>query len=95
VLSDGWITNLRTSGLRHMLIDHLIDQLLDIYKGKEIAEPIKQPIVHVDDTVAVVWAPYRFIVDGRAQHYGTNVFSLLKLDGRWTIVCIADNGRPV
>jgi hypothetical protein len=41
----------------------------------------------------VVWVAYDFLIDGAARHWGTNIISFVKQDGRWRISGIADNGR--
>jgi hypothetical protein len=58
-----------------------------------MAQLIHDPIIHVDDDLAVVWTPYTWTVDGRPDHCGSEVWNLLKLNGRWTIVGIADTAR--
>ena len=58
-----------------------------------LAERFYDPLVRVDDDIAMVWAHYDFFVDGKLHHWGTNIVSLLKRDGRWVISGIADNGR--
>ena len=56
-------------------------------------EQFHHPLVRVDDDIAVVWSRYDFIVDGEVHHWGTNILSFLKQDGRWRISAVADNGR--
>jgi hypothetical protein len=58
-----------------------------------LEERFYQPTVLIDEDIAVVWARYDFLVDGQVHHWGTNIVSLLKRDGRWRISAIADNGR--
>jgi hypothetical protein len=57
-------------------------------------ERLREPLIHVDENIAVVWVGYDVFVDGEAHHWGTNIISFCKLDGRWRISGIADNGRP-
>lgn len=35
--------------------------------------------------IAVVWAPYRFALDGKETHRGIDIFDMVKVDGRWKI----------
>lgn len=67
----------------------------DIIPGgtSELLERFYTPTVRVDDDIAMVWARYDFFVDGQVHHWGTNIVSLLKQDGRWRVSAIADNGR--
>ena len=62
--------------------------------GKAVLqEQFHHPLVRVDDDIAVVWSRYDWFVDGDVHHWGTNILSFLKQDGRWRISAIADNGR--
>ena len=58
-----------------------------------IEERIHNPLVRVDHDLAVVWAPFEFLVDGRVDHCGTDLFNLVRSDGRWLIASVADTGR--
>ena len=58
-----------------------------------LEERFHHPLVRVDDYIAVVWSRYDFFVDGDVHHWGTNILSFLKQDGRWRVSAIADNGR--
>jgi hypothetical protein len=35
--------------------------------------------------IAVVWAPYRFALDGQETHRGIDIFDMVKVEGRWKI----------
>jgi hypothetical protein len=59
----------------------------------QIEERIHDPIIKIDSDLAVVWAPFDFLVDGKVDHCGTDLFNLVKADGKWTIASIADTGR--
>jgi hypothetical protein len=86
------VMSLRKGELRRLNIEALADRIAT-YSGGAIAEPIYHPVVHIDDNLAVVWTPYKFTVDGRVDHCGTDVITLQKLHDRWTIVGLADNAR--
>jgi len=58
-----------------------------------IEERIHDPLVRIDHDLAVVWAPFEFLVDGKVNHCGTDLFNLIRLDGKWLIANIADTGR--
>lgn len=58
-----------------------------------IEERIHHPLVRIDHDLAVVWAPFDFLSDGKVDHCGTDLFSLVRLDGQWRIAAIADTGR--
>jgi hypothetical protein len=58
-----------------------------------IQERIHDPLVRIDHDLAVVWAPFEFLVDGKVDHCGTDLFNLVHTDGKWVIASIADTGR--
>lgn len=58
-----------------------------------IEERIHDPLVRIDHDLAVVWAPFQFLVDGKVDHCGTDLFNLVRVDGKWLIASIADTGR--
>jgi Putative lumazine-binding len=59
----------------------------------QIEERIHDPLVRIDNDLAVVWAPFEFLVDGKVDHCGTDLFNLVRVDGKWLIASIADTGR--
>jgi hypothetical protein len=59
----------------------------------QIEERIHDPLVRIDNDLAVVWAPFEFLVDGKVDHCGTDLFNLVQADGKWLIASIADTGR--
>ena len=59
----------------------------------QIAERIHDPLVRIDNDLAVVWAPFEFLVDGKVDHCGTDLFNLVRADGKWLIASVADTGR--
>jgi hypothetical protein len=58
-----------------------------------IQERIYDPLVRIDHDLAVVWAPFEFLVDGKVDHCGTDLFNLVRADGKWVIASVADTGR--
>jgi hypothetical protein len=59
----------------------------------QIEERIHDPLVRIDNDLAVVWAPFDFLVDGKVDHCGTDLFNLVRTDGKWLIASVADTGR--
>jgi len=59
----------------------------------QIQERIHDPLVRIDHDLAVVWAPFEFLVDGQVDHCGTDLFNLVQTDGQWVIASVADTGR--
>jgi hypothetical protein len=59
----------------------------------KIEERIHAPLVRVDDDLAMVWAPFEFLVDGKLNHCGTDLFNLVRVNGKWKIAAVADTGN--
>jgi Putative lumazine-binding len=59
----------------------------------QIQERIHDPLIRIDNDLAVVWAPFEFLVDGKVDHCGTDLFNLIHTDGKWIIASVADTGR--
>lgn len=49
--------------------------------------------VKVDGTMASVWTPYRFYLNGNFSHCGVNQFTLAKVGDDWKILQIVDTRR--
>ncbi|WP_239461247.1 nuclear transport factor 2 family protein [Occallatibacter savannae] len=58
----------------------------------QIEERIHDPLVRVDNDLAVVWARFDFLVDGKVDHCGTDLFNLVRVDGKWLVASVADTG---
>lgn len=58
----------------------------------KIEERIHDPLVRIDNDLAVVWAPFEFLVDGKVDHCGTDLFNMVRVDGAWKIGAVADTG---
>lgn len=93
VVPEADLMSEREGALRHLGIEALADRIVTVQPGAAIAETIHDPVVHVDKTLAAVWAPYRFTINGKPDHCGVDAITLLKLDGRWRIVGIADDSQ--
>lgn len=91
VLPAGMATLMRHGKPVQLALGDFVDH---VKPGKaRIEERIHDPLVSVDDDIAVVWAPYVFLLDGKPHHCGTDVFNLARVDGHWLITGIADNSR--
>ena len=58
-----------------------------------IEERIHDPLIRIDNDLAVVWAPFDFLIDGKVDHCGTDLFNMARVDGKWMIASVADTGR--
>lgn len=91
VLPKGTATLMRKGKPMQLTLGEFVDR---VKQGKErIEERIGQPQVLVDHELAMVWAPYTFLLEGKPHHCGTDVFNLVRVDDQWKIAAIADNSR--
>ena len=92
LLSGGTMVLMRDGKPTQMTFEDFADRV-----GKpgttQIQERIHDPLVRIDHDLAVVWAPFEFLVDGKVDHCGTDLFNLVRMDGKWVISSIADTGR--
>jgi hypothetical protein len=58
-----------------------------------VEERIYDPLIRIDDSVALIWARYTLTIDGKLDHCGTDIVNLVRLDGKWLIAGLADNSR--
>ena len=70
------------------LADNIAKPSADSYE-----ERIRDPLVRVDRDIAVVWAPFQFLLNGKIDHCGTDIATLVLTEGRWLITSIEDNHR--
>jgi hypothetical protein len=52
------------------------------------------PLVSRRGSLAVVWAPYEFQLNGKTAHCGIDVFNLVKTEGRWKIAVASWTVEP-
>ncbi len=50
-------------------------------------------MVKVDGDLAMVWAPYQFYLGNIFSHCGVDTFQLVRWEGRWKILYLADTRR--
>ncbi len=56
-------------------------------------ERIKFEAIHAEKSLASVWTPYSFYINGKRSHCGTNSFQLVKTTEGWKIQYIIDTRR--
>ncbi|MBC9031305.1 nuclear transport factor 2 family protein [Sphingomonas sp. JC676] len=49
-------------------------------------ERITNPAIEIDGDIAMVWAPYTFLIDGKIHHCGVDHFDLVRTSGGWKIL---------
>ena len=92
LLPGGMATLIRDGKVLQLDFEAFVARLPTTGVG-DIEEVIHEAIVHVDENIAVIWAPYSVLVDGFLHHSGTNIISVILHDGRWLISNVADNSR--
>jgi Putative lumazine-binding len=56
-------------------------------------EELKFEAIHAEMSLASVWTPYTFYLNGKVSHCGTNSFQLVKTAEGWKIQYILDTRR--
>ena len=92
LLPGGSMVLMRDGKPTQMTFDAFADAVGKPGKA-QIEERIHDPLVRIDKDLAVVWAPFDFLVDGKVDHCGTDLFNLVRADGKWLIASVADTGR--
>jgi hypothetical protein len=92
LLPGGGLVLMRDGKPTQMTFDAFADAVGKPGKS-QIEERIHDPLVRIDNDLAVVWAPFDFLVDGKVDHCGTDLFNLVRADGKWLIASVADTGR--
>ena len=91
VQPEGSVALLRDGKVVRMTLGDFANH---IKPGKDkIQERIHDPLIRIDGDIAMVWAPYEFLINGQVKHCGTDVINLVRLQGRWLIAGVADNSR--
>jgi hypothetical protein len=92
LLPGGGLVLMRDGKPTQMTFEDFADRVGKPGPAK-IEERIHDPLVRIDNDLAVVWAPFDFLVDGKVDHCGTDLFNLVRADGKWLIANVADTGR--
>jgi hypothetical protein len=92
MLTGGTMVLMRDGKPTQMTFDAFAD-LIGRPGKAQIEERIHDPLVKIDNDLAVVWAPFEFLVDGKIDHCGTDLFNMVRVNGQWLVASIADTGR--
>jgi Putative lumazine-binding len=92
LLTGGTMVLMRDGKPTQMTFDAFADRV-GTPGTTHIEERIDDPLVRIDHDLAMVWARFEFLVDGKVDHCGTDLFNLVRSDGKWLIASIADTGR--
>jgi hypothetical protein len=92
VLPGGWIVLMRDGKPVQMPLDAFVARVTKPGPAQN-EERIHDPVIRIDNDLAVVWAPFTLAVDGKVTSCGTDLFNLVRVDGKWLIAAVADTGR--
>src|SRR5262249_39251097 len=92
VLPGGVMVLMRDGKPTRMTFEEFAERVGKPGKTK-IEERIHDPLIRVDNDLAVIWAPFEFLSDGKVEHCGAVRFILVPPDGKWIIASVADMGR--
>ena len=56
-------------------------------------ERINNPLIRIDNNIAIIWTRFVFLLNGKVDHCGTDIVNLVKVDGQWLISSIGDTSR--
>jgi hypothetical protein len=85
-------TLIREDKLLQLHFDAFVERLPATGAAK-LEEHLYDPLVRIDDDIAVVWSPYKYFMDDKLDHCGTDLFSMIRRYGCWMVSGIADNSR--
>jgi hypothetical protein len=92
LLTGGTMVLMRNGKPSQMTFDAFAEAVGKPGKA-QIEERIHDPLIKIDNDLAMVWAPFDFLVDGKVDHCGTDLFNLVRADGKWLVASVADTGR--
>jgi Putative lumazine-binding len=94
MLPDGSATLYRNGQFLQMSLQALADRIGKIVDGPDhFEERIYDPLIRIDDNIAVVWASYNVYKNGKVDYCGTDLLSMVRRDGHWLIASVTDNSR--
>jgi Putative lumazine-binding len=93
ILPEGGATLLRDGKPLHMSMRGVIERI-EFDAAIVKVETIYDPLIRIDRDIALAWTPYKFFNNDVLHHFGTNIFTLLRRDGRWLISGLADYSCP-
>jgi hypothetical protein len=91
-LPDAMITRVSAGKTTQQTVRALVERF-PASTGRKLEERIHDPLIRIDEDLAVIWAPYEFLVDGKVDHCGVDLVEVVRRDGRWLIAGLADTSR--
>jgi hypothetical protein len=78
--------------VRNENVKEFADFINTVKKGSA-DEQIVFDQIKIDGPMAMVWAPYKFFLDGNFSHCGVDCFLLVRFNGQWKIQYLIDTRR--
>jgi hypothetical protein len=90
LISEGVSISLREEGKGKTIRITNFQEFMDSFcKWKDnYKEIMSNPKVLIHKGIAILWADYKFYVNGKFSHCGVDAFSLIKIDNLWKIASI-------
>jgi hypothetical protein len=92
ILPEGGATIIRHNQILHFTLKTLCERPFPP-GALSLEEKIYDPLIRIDDSIAMVWARYEFLIDGKLDHSGTDIVNLVFLNEKWMIAGLLDNSR--
>ncbi len=94
LLPGGMATLIRNGQTLQLPFNEFLDRLEKMSGGTQrLEERLYEPVIRIDNDIAVIWASYDFLIDGKVDHCGSDIFNMIRRDGRWLISGVADTSR--
>lgn len=95
VYPDGRVTAVgtRADGTRMMRSQSFGEYAERVKPDKPFRERITDPAIDIDEDIAMVWAPFTVVVDGKVSNCGTDHFDLIRENGAWKVMNITFSTR--
>jgi len=95
VYRDGRVTASSTRGdgasnLRQQSWTEFADR---VRPERAFQERISDPVIDIDDDIAMVWAPFVVRVGGKVSNCGVNHFDLVRENGTWKVMNLTFSSR--
>jgi len=90
LIPEGVSISLREEGKGETVRIINFQEFMDSFSNwkDDYKEIMSNPKVLIHNGIAVLWADYKFYVNGKFSHCGVDAFSLIKIDNNWKIASI-------
>jgi ketosteroid isomerase-like protein len=93
IILQSIMENAKDAKLSDESANEFYHSIASIPNDFKFEEKIVNYSIQVDGTLAHVWTPYEFYIDGKFSHSGVNAFILFKENGSWKIIYCIDTRR--